>query len=64
MFVFGILIETRVFGELVPFVVCTTTLILEQLLLVRLAAPEITPSMREAINVVETDPTPVLVTAA
>jgi hypothetical protein len=64
MFVSGILIETRVFGELIPFVVCTTTLILELLLLVRLAAPEIAPLMREAITVVETDPTPVLVTAA
>jgi hypothetical protein len=38
MFVFGILIETRVFGELIPFVVCATTLILEQLLLARVGA--------------------------
>ena len=29
MFSFGILIETRVFGELIPFVVCATTLITE-----------------------------------
>jgi len=41
MFVFGIFIETRVFGELIPFVVCATTLIVEQILLVRMktAAP-------------------------
>jgi len=32
MFIFGILIETRVFGELIPFIVCATMLILEQLL--------------------------------
>jgi len=37
MFLFGILIETRVFGELIPFVVYSTTLILEQLLLARVA---------------------------
>jgi hypothetical protein len=36
MFVFGILIETRVFGELIPFVVCATTLIVEQILLARM----------------------------
>jgi hypothetical protein len=35
MFVFGILIETRVFGELIPFIVCATTVILEQMLLAR-----------------------------
>lgn len=39
MFVFGILVETRVFGELIPFVVCSTTLILEQLLLDRISLP-------------------------
>lgn len=39
MFVYGILIETRVFGELIPFVVCATTLIIEQLLLERIAKP-------------------------
>jgi hypothetical protein len=36
MFVFGILIETRVFGELIPYVVCATALILEQLIVARL----------------------------
>jgi hypothetical protein len=36
MFVYGILIETRVFGELIPFVVCATTLIVEQILLARM----------------------------
>jgi hypothetical protein len=35
MFVYGILIETRVFGELIPFVVCATALIVEELLLAR-----------------------------
>ncbi len=38
MFSFGILIETRVFGELIPFFVCSTALILEQLLIARMAA--------------------------
>jgi hypothetical protein len=37
MFVYGILIETRVFGELIPFVVCATSLIVEQILLTRMA---------------------------
>jgi hypothetical protein len=36
MFVYGILIETRVFGELIPFVVCATALIVEELLLARM----------------------------
>jgi hypothetical protein len=36
MFVYGILIETRVFGELIPFVVCTTALIVEDLLMARM----------------------------
>ena len=35
MFSFGILIETRVFGELIPFVVSATALIVEELLLAR-----------------------------
>jgi hypothetical protein len=56
MFVYGILIETRVFGELIPFVVCATTLIVEELLLARMpkvgrgAALEIAgpPEIREA----------------
>jgi hypothetical protein len=30
MFVFGILIETRVYGELIPYIVCITALIIEQ----------------------------------
>ncbi len=64
MFVFGILIETRVFGELIPFVVCTTTLIVERLLLARITTPEIAEPLPEAIPTAETDPTPVLVTAA
>jgi hypothetical protein len=35
MFSYGILIETRVFGELIPLVVCCSALIFEQLLLSR-----------------------------
>lgn len=42
MFTFGILIETRVFGELIPFVVCATALILEELLLARLGRVPVT----------------------
>ncbi len=38
MFAFGILIETRVFGELIPFVVCASTLILEDLVVERMRA--------------------------
>ena len=36
MFVYGILIETRVFGELIPFVVCAAALIFEQMVAVRM----------------------------
>lgn len=36
MFSYGILIETRVFGELIPLVVCCSALIFEELLLARL----------------------------
>ena len=39
MFVYGILIETRVFGELIPFVVCTAALVAEDMLLARIARP-------------------------
>jgi hypothetical protein len=35
MFSYGILIETRVFGELIPLVVCSSALIFEQMLLSR-----------------------------
>lgn len=35
MFVFGILVETRVFGELIPYVVCTASLILEEIMVAR-----------------------------
>ena len=38
MFVYGILIETRIFGELIPLIVCTTTLIVEDILVVRMRA--------------------------
>jgi hypothetical protein len=36
MFVYGILIETRVFGELIPFLVCASAVILEQMLVARM----------------------------
>jgi len=35
MFSYGILVETRVFGELIPLTVCSTALILEELLVAR-----------------------------
>ncbi len=38
MFSYGILIETRVFGELIPIAVCGSTLIFEELLLARMQA--------------------------
>ena len=41
MFSFGILIETRVFGELIPFVVCATTLIVEEIIVLRLKTPKL-----------------------
>jgi len=46
MFVYGILIETRVFGELIPFVVCATSLIVEELLLERIAKPRRLPEFQ------------------
>ena len=39
MFVYGILIETRVFGELIPLVVCATALIVEKMLAARMVRP-------------------------
>lgn len=38
MFVYGILIETRVFGELIPLIVCATAVICEEMLLIRMRA--------------------------
>jgi hypothetical protein len=32
----GILIETRVFGELIPLIVCSTALIVEEILMARM----------------------------
>ena len=51
MFAYGILVETRVFGELIPLVVCSTTLILEELLLHRMSGrvPAQEPSAEAAI---------------
>ncbi|MBB6146473.1 hypothetical protein HNQ77_004452 [Silvibacterium bohemicum] len=45
MFVFGILIETRVFGELIPFVACATTLIFEEILAERMGVSEPGPEL-------------------
>ncbi len=45
MFSFGILIETRVFGELIPYVVCSTMLIAEELLVQRMRQPNLLPSV-------------------
>jgi hypothetical protein len=36
MFVYGILIETRVFGELIPLIVCASAVIVEEILLDRM----------------------------
>lgn len=35
MFVYGILVETRIFGELIPIIVCATALISEEMLLAK-----------------------------
>jgi len=45
MFVYGILIETRVFGELIPFIVCATTLIVEEILMARMVKPGRMPAL-------------------
>lgn len=52
MFVFGILIETRVFGELIPFVVCATALILEDVLVARVEATGLEPELAPARPVI------------
>ncbi len=41
MFSFGILVETRVFGELIPFVVCASALIVEEIIVLRLRKPDV-----------------------
>jgi hypothetical protein len=48
MFVYGILIETRVFGELIPLIVCATTLIVEEILMARMAKSGRTSSLELA----------------
>jgi hypothetical protein len=47
MFVYGILIETRVFGELIPLIVCATGLIVEEGLLIQMR-PHRLPAMEVA----------------
>ncbi len=48
MFAFGILVETRVFGELIPFVVCSTTLIAEETILRRLQRSNLRPAVERS----------------
>jgi hypothetical protein len=45
MFVYGILIETRVFGELIPLIACATMLIVEDALVARMARPGRVPAL-------------------
>ena len=52
MFAYGILIETRVFGELIPLVVCATALLLEELLLARM------PALNAGVRAAEHAPAP------
>jgi hypothetical protein len=50
MFVYGILIETRVFGELIPLIVCATTLIVEEILVARMMKVDRLPTLEVAAN--------------
>lgn len=50
MFVYGILIETRVFGELIPMLVCAAALITEDMLIERVAAPGSEQQQRLALE--------------
>jgi branched-subunit amino acid ABC-type transport system permease component len=50
MFVYGILIETRVFGELIPLIVCATAVIVEEILLARM---RVLLAPRPALAVIE-----------
>ena len=45
---FGILIETRIFGELIPFLACTATLLAEEHVLRRLSAQQHRSTERQA----------------
>ncbi|NYF50935.1 hypothetical protein [Tunturiibacter gelidoferens] len=51
MFVYGILIETRVFGELIPLIVCATVLIVEEGLLAQMMMPNRQPALELAASV-------------
>jgi hypothetical protein len=51
MFVYGILIETRVFGELIPLIVCTTLLIVEEGLVAKMARPARLPALERMVEV-------------
>ena len=53
MFVYGILIETRVFGELIPLIVCATMLIVEEIVMARMARPGRRPALVAAVGVRE-----------
>src|ERR1700761_1827028 len=48
MFVYGILIETRVFGELIPLIVCSTMLIVEDWLVTRMVRPNRVTALERA----------------
>jgi len=50
MFVYGILIETRVFGELIPLIVCATVLIVEEGLLMQMRRPNRQPALELAAS--------------
>jgi hypothetical protein len=53
MFVYGILIETRVFGELIPMIVCTATLIVEEFLMARVPRQGRVPALEVAGGALE-----------
>jgi hypothetical protein len=50
MFVYGILIETRVFGELIPLIVCATVLIVEEGLLAQITKTIRQPALELAMS--------------
>jgi hypothetical protein len=53
MFVYGILIETRVFGELIPMIVCASILIVEDLLVERMSATIQSRTSGRSVKVIE-----------
>ncbi len=54
MFVYGILVETRVFGELIPFIVCASALILEQMLVTQMTkVVTLEPESPETVSITQ-----------